>query len=211
MSENFIYIPKKCPYCNYSGIQTQLSKTEFFHSHGNEQVEVIVSKCEVCLRATAYNVCFSTGGSYLRTELVNPISSPENMTFPKSIEDMSPSFIKTYSQASTAEEIGLSQIAGMGYRKALEYLVTDFVLTNKLVTKDESVKLPLSKLIKKLPEESIRELALASAWIGNDETHYYRQNPEFQVADIKEWIRAMINYIEMKASIKRAHNLVNKN
>lgn len=211
MSENFMHIPRKCPHCNYSGIQTQLSKTASFRSYENEEVEVIVSRCENCRRATAYNLFFTSGGSYLRTELVSPIFSPENMTFPKSIEKMSPPFIKTYSQASTAEEIGLSQIAGMGYRKALEYLVTDFVLTNKLVTKDESVKLPLSKLIKKLPEESIRELALASAWIGNDETHYYRQNPEFQVADIKEWIRAMINYIEMKASIKRAHNLVNKN
>lgn len=171
---------------------------------------VIVTQCQHCKRASAYNVNYDVLREPGSVELIVPLSKEPSSSFPKSVKTLSSSFVDAYSQASTAEKIGLIQIAGMGYRKSLEYLVTDFLLANNLVSENDAQSLMLSKLIKKIPEEDIRDLALASAWIGNDETHYYRQNPEYGIKDIKEWIQAMVSYIEMKASVNRAHDLVKK-
>ncbi|WP_436704305.1 hypothetical protein [Lactiplantibacillus plantarum] len=208
-NEPLNFIPTECPFCGYSGIQTLLSESDSYKYNSFYDAYVVVTKCEHCKEATAYKIITSDNKHYARNMIV-PISGKEEMNFPDTITKLSPLFTKTYSQANNAEKMNLNQIAGMGYRKALEYLVTDFLLKNDLATETETIKTPLSGLIKKIPEESIRDLALASTWIGNDETHYYRQNVEYGIEDIKEWIRALINYIEMKASIKRAHELVHK-
>ena len=39
-------------------------------------------------------------------------------------------FIKTYLQSLEAESYGLDELAGMGYRKAIEYLVKDWAIQN---------------------------------------------------------------------------------
>lgn len=46
-----------------------------------------------------------------------------NIDFPfnKIIEKVSPKFREIYSQASRAENLGLNEITGLGYRKALEF------------------------------------------------------------------------------------------
>ncbi len=42
------------------------------------------------------------------------------------VNECNSKFIKTYLQSLEAESNGLDEIAGMGYRKAIEYLVKDW-------------------------------------------------------------------------------------
>lgn len=48
--------------------------------------------------------------------------------FSQEIKDLSPNFVKIYHQAEQAENTGLSDICGLGYRKALEFLVKDYAI-----------------------------------------------------------------------------------
>jgi hypothetical protein len=47
----------------------------------------------------------------------------EAPNIPKELIDLSPNFEEIYSQAYLAEKYDLNQIAGVGYRKALEFLI----------------------------------------------------------------------------------------
>ena len=53
----------------------------------------------------------------------------QEVGFDEIIQNISPSFPEIYTQASAAEEMNLTQICGMGYRKALEFLIKDYLIS----------------------------------------------------------------------------------
>lgn len=57
-------------------------------------------------------------------------SEPLKKTFSSIISDISPDFTIIYNQAFYAEQIHLDQICGVGYRKALEFLIKDYLIHN---------------------------------------------------------------------------------
>ncbi|MEE8824541.1 hypothetical protein LASUN_22530 [Lentilactobacillus sunkii] len=203
-------IPKKCPICEYAGIQTILSKTKPVQgkNFGSAAYMVWVTKCENCQQPAAYRVDLNPVGNPIRFELIVPIATKIH-DISQVIMDLSDRFVDTYHQAQIAERYGLTEIAGMGYRKALEILVTDFAMKDLFVTDEEAVKLPLSQLINKIPNEEIRDTAKAGAWIGNDEAHYFRENPNYGIDELKGWLSAFMSYVETVEKTKQASELVN--
>lgn len=118
--------------------------------------------------------------------------------FDKNITSLSPQFDKIYNQALAAESSGLDEIAGLGYRKALEFLVKDFAIHEYPNDGEEIKKLMLSPCIKKyIDDERIKTLVERSAWIGNDEAHYLRKQTNRDVNDMKSFIKATVYFISM--------------
>ncbi|GBE19874.1 MAG TPA: hypothetical protein ENG87_05255 [Candidatus Pacearchaeota archaeon] len=58
----------------------------------------------------------------------NPRSEKE---FSQNIKDISENFVLIYNEAESAEEFGLKQICGGGYRKAFEFLIKDYLIKKK--------------------------------------------------------------------------------
>jgi hypothetical protein len=56
---------------------------------------------------------------YLNTRPVGPLP----LTFTESVKEISKSYCDIYEEAHKAEEFGLTQVCGVGYRKALEFLL----------------------------------------------------------------------------------------
>ena len=75
--------------------------------------------------------------------------------------------------------------------------------------KDTIIKMDLCNCVNKL-DDKMKTISKASIWIGNDETHYFRKNPEYDIEDLKSFINVFINYIEFDFAINKANNLVNK-
>lgn len=75
--------------------------------------------------------------------------------------------------------------------------------------KDTIIKMELGKCINKLPSR-LQDIARASIWIGNDEVHYFRKNPEYDIEDLKSFIECLIHFIEIEYTYNKAKNLVNK-
>lgn len=118
--------------------------------------------------------------------------------FDQKISDLSSQFVKIYNQALAAESSMLDEIAGLGYRKALEFLIKDFVI-HEHPDEEETIKAkPLAQCIKRyITNENITTLAERSAWIGNDEAHYIRKQEDRDVSDMKAFIQAIVYFIGM--------------
>lgn len=141
-------------------------------------------------------------------------SSPINFKereFDKNLSTLSSQFIKIYNQAKKAEELGLDEIAGLGYRKSLEFLVKDYAIY-KNTEKEEIIKNTwMSDCIKTyIDNEQIKTLAEKSEWIGNDEAHYVRKQEDRDINDMKRFIDAMTYFISMSLIVDDASTMQSK-
>ena len=114
------------------------------------------------------------------------------------IRDISADFIRIYNEAYSAEQMGLEDICGVGYRKALEFLIKDYVSRNLDEEGTAKVRsMALAKCIERyVDNENVKKVAERAVWIGNDEAHYARKWEEKDVQDLKGLIRSTVWWIE---------------
>jgi hypothetical protein len=127
---------------------------------------------------------------------------PSEPILPENIKSISPSFYEIYSQAKNAEDLGLNDICGVGYRKALEFLIKDYLISRKNelgLDEDTIKKTSLGNCIKNhIKDAYVQEMAELATWLGNDETHYYRKWENKDLSDLKELIHLTMNAIDNK-------------
>lgn len=150
-----------------------------------------------------------------RYKSISVLSSEPNrfvkQTFDPRIHNLSPQFCKIFNQALAAETFGLDEIAGLGYRKSLEFLVKDFAIHEHPDAEETIKSAPLSQCIRNyISNDSIKTLAERSAWIGNDEAHYIRRQEERDVSDMKSFIQACVYFIAMTLITEDAKSMLPK-
>ena len=137
--------------------------------------------------------------------------SEDKTSFSDKINSLSPNFVEIYHQSEKAENMGLTEICGLGYRKALEFLVKDYAITFNPGDSDTIKRKLLSPCINDhIDNKRIKSLATASAWIGNDETHYIRKHEDYNLGHLKAFISAIVSYIDSELSYLEAESLLNK-
>ena len=201
--------PAACPLCHYA---IHPKSTSCFILTGSpdkdETLLEIIYQCPrnecshlfvaTYKRGTSYN---STGTFLLRnispkTPLL-PSASPE-------IEEISPNFVKIFSQASAAEAYELDEIAGVGYRKALEFLIKDFLVSEDPDSADKIRSELLGNCVSnRVSDPNVKECARRAVWLGNDETHYVRRWENKDIQDLKILIRLTIAWIENSILTKK--------
>jgi len=135
-------------------------------------------------------------GNMLMLDHLAPLTF-EIRDFGKIIDSVSKDFVKIYNQSSQAEDLGLSEIAGPGFRKSLEFLIKDYVISKKPDKKEEIMKSLLGNVItSNIDDSRIQTTAKRAAWLGNDETHYYRKWEDKDIKDLKILIRLTVGWIE---------------
>lgn len=131
--------------------------------------------------------------------------------FNEKIKEISPVFDKCFQQSIEAEINNLNLIAGMGYRKSLEYLIKDFTIYQNQENEEEIKKMPLKQVIDKyIDNEKIKSLAIAATWIGNDETHYAKKHDGYNLEDLKNFIKIAVLHIEQEFIYEKAVSLISK-
>jgi hypothetical protein len=96
-----------------------------------------------------------------------------------------------------AEAFGMRHIAGMGFGKALEFLVKDFAIKHNKDEEEEIKGALLSKCIKLyIKDENTKEVAEKAAWLRNDEAHYVRKWEDKDINDLKVLLALIVNAIE---------------
>lgn len=126
--------------------------------------------------------------------------------FDELIDEVSPRFKNIYLQAEVAEQKGLSEIDEFGYRKALEFLVKDYLIKYTDETDETVGNLLLGNCIKKLDSKDLEITATIASWIGNDGTHYVQKNPELTIDDEKNYLEAVVAFITYKIRAKKARD-----
>lgn len=127
----------------------------------------------------------------------------ESSSVPENVKKVSAKFSRIFWQATAAEESGLEEICGSGYRRALEFLVKDYLISqfsDDQSKRNEIEKLPLGECIKQIPDDKIKAVSKRAAWLGNDETHYYRKWDEMDIKNLKQLIQLTIYWIDASES-----------
>lgn len=128
----------------------------------------------------------------------------KNFPFSDVIADLSSRFKNIYEQTSISETMGLNELTGFGYRKALEFLIKDYLI--KTLNKDsESIKKKrLGECINLLPDDDLKNTSKITSWIGNDSTHYALENPDLNLKDLKNYLNVTAQFIAFKVEAKKA-------
>ena len=200
--------PDECPVCHVVITPVSMGVDVQNIADGSPMIErVMMCPNEKCARLFI--------ARYLPTKIPNQRVSDLHSCVPVQltsavqsviITELSPDFCAIYNQAHQAEQHGLDLIAGPGYRKALEFLIKDYIISG-FPEKDEALaakKVTVEKTLlgaciaTHVKSEQIKEIAKRAAWLGNDETHYVRKWEDKDLQDLKKLIRLTLHWIEME-------------
>lgn len=118
------------------------------------------------------------------------------------LHELSPRFIKSYRQANLAENNGSFELAGAGYRNALEILIKDFAIIELNQDPTEVSKKKLHVCIKEyLGDVDLTKCANVVRILGNDNTHYERKYEELDFEVLKTYMNIFIRLITTKLLI----------
>lgn len=130
--------------------------------------------------------------------------------FDDRIRSISPRFVKVYNQANQAEAEQLDEISGMGYRKALECLIKDYLISTGKYEKEKVVNTLLGTCINNMIEnELVKKVAKKCAWIGNDFTHYESKH-NLGIETLKSLIEAVVYWVCMELVSAEADQISSK-
>jgi transcription elongation factor Elf1 len=202
-------VPTKCPVCRHTVIVNTYLKTKTVY-------EKDVGYCEVLFQCVNPKCNSLFIGKYKQysdfSELYDTTpKTVEIFEVTEDIQKISPEFLFIYTQALQAEKQGLDKICGMGYRKALEFLIKDYLKYNitecSEYTNEQVENTALRNCIKQWIENpKIKSVSEKATILGNDETHYRRKWGDKDVADLKALIKLTINYIQMEIDFIKYEN-----
>ena len=194
-----IEYPEYCPHCgkSISPERIHVSNSEDSYSSGNARF-VVTFRCSrsTCKKYFAVEYIF-TSRSELCSIAKYSYRPPIEVKLPENIEKVSPVFVEIYSQATVAESEALNQIAGVGYRKAAEFLIKDYTISKNKDDEEKIKAIMLGQVIAEYLNDfpKIQALAKSVAWIGNDETHYVRRHDDKDIQDLKKFILSAAQFI----------------
>lgn len=198
--------PNICPICSHS-IQPILLSNRLHFLPRDSQAGCFSAffECTHCKKSfiSTYDIKHSKSSSsyryYMATKLLYSAPSKFKIqNFPECININYSSFVKIYNQSLEAEHYNLNEIAGIGYRKAFEFLIKDFLINHegKDETKVKSTALGCC-IDTMIDNPQLKTVASRATWLGNDQTHYEQKYTDQDINDLKRLIKLSVNWIEM--------------
>lgn len=184
-------IPDECPICHNKILPSVIA---FFYEKDEVQG---VFRCTNDDCARMFIGLYDLGlNSYYALSWTCP-RQPIEMIFGEEISKLSKMFTLTYNQAISAESSNLFEISGLGYRKALEYLIKDYLIFEHPEKTDLIKKTFLGTCIDTyILDQNLKLTAKRAVWLGNDESHYVRKWENKDITDLKLLIKLSVNWIE---------------
>ena len=199
--------PDSCPKC-HKGIEPAL---RFAWCENNHTIAAIF----MCPKRDCQSLFVSFFETDISVAPVGPVSTtyeykgsfpwiPQEHVFPAEIKTISIKFCTIYYESKEAEQRGLQNICGAGYRKALEFLIKDYLIGNRKADEESIKKASLGTCIKNYVDEvNIKACAERAAWLGNDETHFYRIWEDKELKDLKNLIDLTVAWIHLESVTRK--------
>lgn len=188
--------PDQCPFCHNKITPTNIFGYDNFENNSFDAFVICPnSNCKktfIAYYSRDFYYSHKTTQGYLKGKTFNEV-----------INSISNSFSEIYNQAFLAEQQNLQEICGVGYRKALEFLIKDYLILNTPEEKEKIEKKLLGACINDyVNNEKIKSVSKRAVWLGNDETHYIRKWEGKNLSDLKKLIDLTVHWIEMEALTK---------
>ena len=191
--------PATCPHCGY-GTDASTIATHNYNFDEPGYLAFTSCRCTACSKVFAFGVFSKSETDPALPSVVFPSCAPvyENDI----LSEVSPRFISLMNQSLRAESNNDIDLAATGYRIALECLVKDYVIYEKLPNYEKVAGKSLEKAI----GEYLGEIELVKAGdvvriLGNDYAHYSRKHPELDFILLKRYMEIFIKLIETKLLI----------
>ncbi len=126
-------------------------------------------------------------------------SMPANFDFSSypHISKISWSFIKFYNESYQVEQLWYKDIAWPWYRKALEFLIKDYLIKTERAKEDKIKNMLIWQCIENyIDDQRISDSSKRASWLWNDQTHYYKKREDKDLKDLKDMIILLLHYIE---------------
>lgn len=188
-------VPIICPNCNYS--LQPIIKDHRLLLYGSEKLLIISfigNCCSVPFYATYKQIKDRT------FQLLDVFPHLKPTILPEKIRELSPRFSELYSQSYTAEQNNHTELAGSGYRNAIEVLIKDFAIKKLNAPEEEVCKMDLYTAIGTYLKEVNIDTSAADVIrvLGNDYTHYQRKYDGIDFVVVKRYLEIFIQQIETK-------------
>jgi len=184
-------LPNECPYCHKFIHPKELFKSNI----QNSRLLEIVFKCANFECDKLFIGYYYLNGSYYYKNCNTGYF--KQIEFKAVINEISPAFVKIYNEAFFSEQNRLLEICGVGYRKAIEFLIKDYLISKYPENEDKIKNKFLGNCIKDdISDFRIKDVAERAVWLGNDETHYVRLWEAKSLQDLKNLIDLIVHWIE---------------
>lgn len=191
--------PNTCPHCDKGIDPIIINKFPYrFYDLCNI---IVTLKCPCCEQVffAKYQInpmsfgCFQDELHYF--EVIG--GHKRRLDFSQEIKELSQSFIDNYNDAFVAEQAGCSNIVGIAYRRAFEFLIKDYAIKYYPSEIESIKKMNLSDCVKKyINDVETKDLLLRATWIGNDYAHYENKHTDIDLVDLKQLIELSMREIE---------------
>ncbi len=197
--------PSECPICKHSLKPTVLHKA-LVPDNNSVLSLYVMYLCSHCYQPF---ICkFSdlkrssdTLKPYTFDSSVLTLKAPNTFhkkTFEDCINNVSPSFVKIYNQSLEAEHHSLDEVAGIGYRKAFEFLIKDFLINHEHIESSKVTPTSLGTCINTMIDNpQLKTVASRATWLGNDQTHYEQKYTDKDITDLKRLIDLSVHWISL--------------
>ena len=189
--------PDECPVCHTSMRPRCLDGVYHRSVTGGGQRLQVAFQCmaDACGQLIVATYKSTSSATWLLAN-VAPVH-PKPHLFSAEIQALSPTFVDIHNQTVVAEAAKLDQLTGIGLRKALEFLVKDYAISQKPNLADKIKAEWLGKCIKEyIDDPRIKQCAKLGVWLANDETHYIRKWEDKDINDLKVLIKLTVNWVE---------------
>lgn len=185
-------VPNECPYCHKF-----IQPIERYRTGTSDGIEIVFECVNIKCRKLFIAYYKILEGQFIEFEKCN-IGTFKEISFDDVINRISPSFVKIYNEAYFAEQNNLLEICGIGYRKAIEFLIKDYLIA-KNPDKETEIKLKFigNCINDDISDIKIKEVAARAVWLGNDETHYVRKWEKQSLKDLKNLILLTLHWMSM--------------
>ena len=222
-----IPMPTECPCCNKTMVSdltpiiavNNLLPSDSIEDDDEENFKV-GSECNTVsiYRCTSCNSLFSIWSKHKvemnenqeiewSCEVQNMYPFDTNITcFSNEIIDLSSEFVSIYNQAEIAEAQNLDKICGMGYRRALEFLVDAYIKHKESIDTIPERNLQ-QKIQNHIDNDAVRVLAEKATWLGNDAVHTENKHPDRTITDMKNFIMQICKWIDFELSVEDANTI----
>ncbi len=204
-----------CPICNYSlDMNSEINNYVNFHDiHSDNQKEFHIMSAYLCphchnIFIVYYTMKFDIYKTAVETKQFIYPYTKKDIILQQEVFDISPKFYDIFNQCLIAKKNGLFHLYGMGFRKAIEQLVTDFIIHENPDDKERILEKNLHKRIDNYIKESdLKTKLLACKWLGNNETHYDNCNSKEDLEFLEILIDDIIQHINRELRLKKAKSI----
>lgn len=181
-----------CPHCGVYNDPVKINDLQNFSDKDSLVIFALIFKSSCCQKIFSSFYTFDINSRKTKHIFTYPSIKPH--VFDKSLQEVSPNFIKIFNQSKAAEDIGNLELACIGYRTSIEFLLKDFLIRVRKEDENKISKMTLFDVISLFEEKEISVSADVVRVFGNDKTHYIAKY-DFEISQVKTYLKFLIDAI----------------